>query len=103
MEWLDRGTYNYDPKHPPLGRVPTALGLYLRGARNIGIPGQYVEGQYIEGNALLGWQGKYATNLTMARLGVLPFFLAACYVVWAWTSWAFGRAAALVAVLLFST
>jgi 4-amino-4-deoxy-L-arabinose transferase and related glycosyltransferases of PMT family len=103
MEWLDRGSYNWDAKHPPLGRVPTALALYLQGARSIGVPGQYVEGQYREGNALLAWKGEYRNNLTLARLGALPFFLAACLVIWAWTSWAFGRAAALIAVLLFSS
>lgn len=45
MEWLDRGSYTWDPKHPPLGRLATALGLYLEGARSIGDPGRCVEGQ----------------------------------------------------------
>lgn len=98
MEWLDKGSYNYDPKHPPLGRIPTALGLYLQGARSTGNASPYAEG-----NTLLAWEGKYCNNLSAARLGVLPFFLAACYVVWAWTVWAYGRPAGLIAVLLFSS
>src|SRR3954470_3884500 len=31
MEWLDRGSYSWEPQHPPLARVLTALGPYLMG------------------------------------------------------------------------
>jgi 4-amino-4-deoxy-L-arabinose transferase-like glycosyltransferase len=97
MEWLDRGTYLRDPKHPPLGRVATALALYWRGARSTAAVNQLEDG-----NALLGWHGQYRTNLALARLGVLPFFLFACIVVWRWTRWAIGPAAGLMALALFS-
>jgi 4-amino-4-deoxy-L-arabinose transferase-like glycosyltransferase len=96
IQWLDNGTYDLDPKHPPLGRVAAAAGLYLMGARSPGFGYPYVEG-----NALL-LTGNYWTNLTVARLGSLPFFLLACAVVWMWTSWAFGSSAGLLAVGLFS-
>ena len=33
MQWLDRGEYTYEPGHPPLARVMSALGLYLDGIR----------------------------------------------------------------------
>ena len=33
MEWLDKGTYNLDPLHPPLARVAAAVGPFLEGRR----------------------------------------------------------------------
>ena len=33
MEWLDKGVYQWEPQHPPLARVATALGPYLLGTR----------------------------------------------------------------------
>ena len=97
MEWLDRGTYTYDPKHPPLGRVATAIGLYLKGVRSTG-----VADDTDEGNALLGWGGQYWKNLVLARLGVLPFFVFACLIVWAWAAWAWGSWAGILALAVFS-
>jgi hypothetical protein len=98
MQWLDLGIYQYDAKHPPLGRVATALGLYLHGIRSAGKAEQYEEG-----NRLLRAGGRYKSNLALARAGVLPFFFCACMVVWAWTWWAFGPLAGGIAVLLFSS
>jgi hypothetical protein len=69
------GSYNYDPKHPPLGRVASAIGLYWDGVRS---SGEIVEHPEAEGNALLLAGGHYWRNLTLARLGVLPFFVLAC-------------------------
>ena len=33
LEWIELGSYNYEPQHPPLARVAVALGPYLDGAR----------------------------------------------------------------------
>jgi 4-amino-4-deoxy-L-arabinose transferase-like glycosyltransferase len=85
-----------------------AIGPYVDGSRSHGTPvtvkaadGTPMWGAVSEGNKIL-----YATNywrtLTLARLGILPFFILACLVVWFWTKHLFGRPAALVAVLLFS-
>ncbi|HYL76309.1 MAG TPA: glycosyltransferase family 39 protein [Bryobacteraceae bacterium] len=98
MQWLDRGTYEYDRKHPPLGRVATAIGLYLTGTRSFGMGDSVTEG-----NALLQTNGRYWRNLAIARLGALPFFIFACYVVWAWAEWVWGTSAALLAVGLLSS
>jgi hypothetical protein len=97
MEWLDRGTYISDPKHPPLGRVATALALYLDGVRS-----PTPIGAISDGNRILGSGDTYKRRLTWARLSVLPFFLLSCGVLWAWTRWAFGETEAAIAVLLFS-
>src|SRR5438270_10797597 len=34
MEWLQRGTYTWEPQHPPLARVAAARGPYLLGRRS---------------------------------------------------------------------
>src|SRR6267378_964780 len=93
MEWLSKGTYNYEHLHPPLARVMLALGPYLKGLRSqsLGIP-------WDEGNAILNAGGDYWRNLTLARLGNLPFFVLACLVVYWWGSRWFSRAVGLCAV-----
>ncbi len=98
MEWLERGKYTFETLHPPLARVTVALGPYLAGVRLSG-------GGTAENHALqvLYDQERYSHNLRLARLGVLPFFLLAIGVVWAWCVMLFGRAAAFWGVLLFTT
>ena len=98
MEWIDRGRYTYEPLHPPLGRVFTAIGPRLAGIRSSGH-----ENVWLEGNAILHAGGRYYRNLSLARLGVLPFFLVATLVVFAWAGRLGGPMVAASAVLLFST
>ncbi len=97
MEWWQYGTYQRDPKHPPLGRIAAASLLYLKGIR-----GTTERNTIIDGNSLFGGPDEYRSRLTLARLGVLPFFFIACAAVWCWAFWAFDAATAAVAVLLFS-
>lgn len=98
MEWLDAGQYTYEHQHPPSARVMDALGPYLDGVRPAGL-----ENMYEEGNNLLHYNDAYERNLTLARLGVLPFFVIATLVVWIWTKSYFGGGAALLSVILFTT
>lgn len=97
MEWLDQGVYEYEAQQPPLGRIAAAVGPYLAGERGHGLD-DAVE----EGNAILHEGGRYQRNLTLARLGELPFVVLACAGVWAWASYCYGPAAAFWAVLLFT-
>jgi hypothetical protein len=97
MEWLDRGTYFYDALTPPLARVATALGPYLAGSHSQG--GSNV---WDEGNAILEYQGHYQRTLTLARLGILPFFWLACFVLWRFAFRSYGHWHAALAVLLFA-
>jgi hypothetical protein len=98
MQWLDRGLYTYEPLHPPLGRVMAALGPRLAGIRSAGH-----DNVWLEGNSILYAGGRYDRNLALARLGVLPFFLLAGIVVFAWARQVGGAGAAVFAVLLFTT
>jgi 4-amino-4-deoxy-L-arabinose transferase-like glycosyltransferase len=98
MEWLDQGRYDREPLHPPLARVMIALGPYLDGVRSAGFANTWQEG-----NALLHARGAYQHNLAIARMGVLPFFVLAAAAVFLWARLLFGDAAAVLAVLLFTT
>lgn len=98
MEWLDKGVYKLEPQHPPLARVAAALGPYLDGKRSQGR-----DWMYHEGIAILYAGGTYLRTLTLARLGVLPFFWLASVVVFLWCRKYFGKLAAVVAALLFTS
>src|SRR6185312_4562806 len=98
MEWLDRGSYTYEPMHTPLPRVMAALGPYLSGARSQGD-----RNRDIEGNRILHSLGTYDRTLTLARMGILPFFVLAAVIVVLWGSRLYGWDAALWALLLFTT
>jgi hypothetical protein len=98
MEWLERGSYRLEPLHPPMARVAVALGPYLSGLRLTG------QGKlWPEGNAILLAHHRYLHNLTLARLGVLPFFLLSTVLVWKWSRLRYGNSPALIATLLFTT
>jgi hypothetical protein len=106
MEWLDRGSYTYMPMHPPLARVAVALGPFIDGSRSVGEPLKSLEASSHEGNQILHARGTYVSyfrTLTLARIGILPFFLAAAALVWAWSRRLFGDAPALAATALFTT
>jgi hypothetical protein len=98
MEWLERGTYTFEPLHPPLARIADALGPYLSGLRL-----KNNQGLWIEGNELLLARNQYLHNLSLARLGVLPFFLVATFIVWYWARERYGDWPALAATFLFTT
>jgi hypothetical protein len=90
MEWLDKGTFKMEPQHPPLPRVMAALGPYLAGLRlpEVGyVGGNRANGYdfYGTGNQILYARGQYPWNLTLARLGTLPFFVLAAWVTFLWT------------------
>ena len=77
MEWLDRGTYIFEPLlHPPLARIAAAIGPFLAGRRLL------VADMWDGGNDILYGDGNYRQNLSFARLGELPFFVLAAFVVW---------------------
>jgi hypothetical protein len=103
MAWLDGDPSDLD--HPPLARVLIALGPYADGLRISdlkGLPAVTSTDRCVQGNAILRLRHTYLRNLTLARMGILPFYVAACWLVWAWTRRLFGAGAALAAVFLFS-
>jgi hypothetical protein len=105
LEWLDRGTYLIDPLHPPLARVAIALPLYFAGLRlpEPAHPPEKSISYFRLGNLILYQDGQYWRNLTLARLGVLPFFFTCTWFVYRWTRREFGMGAALLAVVLLTS
>lgn len=79
MEWLDRGTYTFDPQHPPLSRVAAAILPWVAGEWSTGDAHMFREGRRI-----LGQGDHYRRVLQLARLGELPFFLVLVLVTWYW-------------------
>jgi hypothetical protein len=102
MEWLDKGVYRWEPQHPPLARVATALGPYLLGVRSQGTAWTDRYSMFHEGSAILYRDHHYDLTLALARLGILPFFWIACLVVYWWGKRYFGAAVGALAVFLFS-
>lgn len=95
---IDRGRYQYDTEHPPLGRLLLALPPYLAGARAFGTPPP--DGTR-EGVEILYSGGHYWRLLTLARLGTLPFLALLLVTTWLWARRLFASpCAALLAVLL---
>ncbi|MGO9804433.1 MAG: phospholipid carrier-dependent glycosyltransferase [Steroidobacteraceae bacterium] len=98
VELLDRGYYEYDTEHPPIGRVVLALGPYLAGAHSYGTP---PPSGVTEGEDILYRDGKYDLYLTLARAGALPFLALLLFVTWLWARRMHsGESAALLAVVL---
>jgi hypothetical protein len=97
MQYLDLGRYDYGAFHPPLARLAIAVGPYLYGARAQKLPDRWKEG-----NAVLNSAPRYGKALTLARLGILPFFLLACTMVWLWGRKLLGDWGALAPVFLFT-
>jgi 4-amino-4-deoxy-L-arabinose transferase-like glycosyltransferase len=97
LQYLAQHVYRYEAQHPPLARVMSALGPYLAGARPLGIRNQDQEGV-----AVMYRDGHPAEMLTRMRLGILPFFVAAAFVVWLWGKRHFGNAVAALATGMFT-
>ena len=103
MQYLDKGVYTWEPQHPPLARVATAIGPYLIGDRSAGMhPDASGIAMFREGALILYEHSQYDLALALARAGVLPFFWIACGVVFAWGVRYFTRAVAALAVIFFS-
>lgn len=96
MEWLDRGQYTYEYKHPPM-RAVYAIGPWLLGAHSFG-----EKDWYDEGYRILYESDDYKRTLTAARIAALPFFLLALGVVGLWATRIGGAIAGVLAVFAYS-
>jgi len=108
MEWWDRGEYTFEAMHTPLARIADAALLYLN---NIMLTSKDYRNLYhtsgfpphVAGNILLGKDGTYIRNLTLARIGTLPFYILAGCIVFIWSNNLFGWRTALASLLLYVT
>jgi hypothetical protein len=98
MEWLDHGTITGDASHPPLARAFSAIAPWLAGERWVPAGNTLLDGARI-----LGRDAHYDRMLALARLGILPFFLLACTMVFLWGNRIGGPLAGLAATFCFTT
>jgi 4-amino-4-deoxy-L-arabinose transferase-like glycosyltransferase len=105
LGWVDKVTYALEPIQPPLSRTAIGLPLYLAGERVPSFSDGTLRGHnyYEVGTKILYDSGHYFRNLSLARSGVLPFFVLLAALVYYWARSLFGDLAALVAVALFTT
>jgi len=96
IQWF-QNLYTYDPKHTPIARISIALLPYLNGVRGYGNPSFWDEGVLV-----LSSGGHYWRNLTLARVGVLPYFVLGIVVIFLWTRRVYGYTTALIAAGIFS-
>src|SRR5215467_4246396 len=96
IEWWDKGTYTLETKHTPLARVSVALGPYLAGVRWMGFK------KWQDTFPILSSTGNYWHNLTLGRIGVLPYFVIATLVAFFWAKRLFGTTAGVLAVAVFT-
>lgn len=96
MQVLDRGTYQYEWLHPPMARLAAGLGPWLAGGESHGNKLAHTDGLAILHD------GDYWTNLSLARLGTLPFWFLSCLMVYLWGKRWFSQSTALWALLLFA-
>jgi Dolichyl-phosphate-mannose-protein mannosyltransferase len=96
IEWWQKGTYTLEAKHTPLARISVALGPYLAGARWTN------PRSWTEAAPVLSANGSYWRNLTLGRMGVLPYFVIATLVVFFWTRRLLGAPAGLIAAAVFT-
>jgi len=125
MEWFDTGSYLYEPQHPPLARIATAVGPFIAGVRLSDNQAQILHkmkrgadirkvrtgwydwhpiyrSMWESGFQILDADGAYFRNLSLARMGILPFFILSVITVWLWALELFGRYPSLIAAFLLS-
>jgi hypothetical protein len=96
IQWY-QGAYTYDPKHTPIARMSIALLPYLDGLRGYGDSSYWQEGV-----RLLSSEGHYWRNLTLARVGILPYFVLATVMVYLWARRVYGIGTAVLAAGIFT-
>ena len=96
IQWF-QGSYTYDRKHTPIARISISLLPYLSGVRGFGNPSFWEEGALV-----LSTGGRYWHTLTLARVGILPYFVLAIVVIFLWARQLYGDATGLIAAAIFS-
>jgi hypothetical protein len=97
IEWWEKGTYTIETKHTPLARISVAFLPYIAGLRS---PAVFTN--WRDTYPILSADGHYWRNLTLARIGVLPYFVICTLVVFFWTKRLYGPVSGLAAAAVFT-
>ena len=97
LQLYTQHVYTYQPENPPLPRLVLALAPWLGGMDFD--PARRVDEQLLR---VFHSDGRYETNLVLARAGNLVFFVIASLATWWWARRELGETAGFVATLLFT-
>ncbi|HEV7241767.1 MAG TPA: glycosyltransferase family 39 protein [Thermoanaerobaculia bacterium] len=97
LQLYTQHVYTYQPENPPLPRVVLALVPWLGGMDFD--PARRVDEQLLR---VFHSDGRYETNLVLARAGNLVFFVIASLATWWWARRELGAVGGFVATLLFT-
>ncbi len=97
LEIYTQHAYTYQPENPPLPRLVLAFAPWLGGMDFD--PKRPIAEQLLR---VFYSDGRYQTNLVLARAGSLVFFVLASIAVWLWARRLLGEPAALIATALFT-
>jgi hypothetical protein len=97
LEYVANHVYKFETQHPPLSRAMQALGPYLAGVRPAGRTNPHDDA--LDAIAKVG---HFDRIVFLMRLGNLPFFILACYVVCIWGR-TFGAPVGILALGLFTS
>jgi hypothetical protein len=98
LQYLGKHIYQYEPQHPPLARVASAvLPYFLAGARPLGMPDMGDDAR-----TTIFRSGDPSRMLALMRFGILPFFLLAALSAYFWARHHFGGAAGVFAMAAFT-
>jgi Dolichyl-phosphate-mannose-protein mannosyltransferase len=97
IEWWEKGTYSIETKHTPLARISVAFLPYMAGLR---APTTFHD--WTETYPILSADGHYWRNLTLARIGVLPYFVICTLVAFFWTKRLYGAPVAILAAAVLT-
>lgn len=97
LQLYTQHAYTYQPENPPLPRLVLAFAPWLGGMDFD--PNRSIDEQLLR---VFYSDGRYKTNLVLARAGNLVFFVLAAVAVWLWARRLLGEQGALVATLLFT-
>lgn len=105
MQWWDEHRFTYEPLHPPLARLMAAGLPHASGVSLAGSPYdmQKHESLWYAGLDLLGHMPGYTHRLFLMRLGVLPFYILSCLLVYRWSKRLYGEQSALASLALFAS
>ncbi len=101
MQWWNQHKYTYEPIHPPFARIMAASLLYFSGVdQSVTDTNQRF---WEQGSDILHSHDAYTHNLILLRLGVLPFYIVSCLLVYCWSKQLFGIQSALVSLGVYVT
>ena len=101
LEYLQLGSYTFEIKHPPLGRVAVAILPYFFADLRLTPP---YDRPFLSSHVWAVWETRdadyYWKTLTLARAGNLPFAVLLLLFVYRWGVRLYGKRAALTACLI---